>query len=54
MSLSVGDCFDENASIQEGGEVRSVPDIDYDEPHDFEVFHLADCAGSTFSPRADR
>lgn len=50
MSLRIGDCFDENASLQQGGEVSSVPDIDCDEPHDFEVFHLADYAGSTFSP----
>jgi hypothetical protein len=37
-SLGVGDCFDSNESTESGSEIESVPTVDCDKPHDFEVY----------------
>lgn len=37
-SLGVGDCFDSNDSTESGTEIESVPTVDCEKPHDFEVY----------------
>ena len=49
QTLQVGDCFDDTAEMLELGEVRSVPSVPCDEPHDNEVFHVAIYSGDTYS-----
>lgn len=49
MSLKVGDCFDDTTSTLGGGEVERVPDVNCNDPHDLEVFHIVDYPGSTFN-----
>lgn len=45
FSLEIGQCFDDT---DETGEVSEVPIVDCDEPHDNEVYHLFDVAGSDY------
>ena len=48
-SLRVGDCYDETTSTLSGGEVERVPDVDCDDPHDVEVYHIVDYPGSSYN-----
>ena len=49
QALQVGDCFDDTTELVELGEVRRVPPVPCEEPHDNEVFHVADYSGDTYS-----
>lgn len=50
--LKVGDCFDD-VEMMSGAEVARVvtrvPSVPCDEPHDFEVFHVTNYSGGSYS-----
>lgn len=46
--LKVGDCFDD-VEMMSGTEVTRVPSVPCDEPHDFEVFHVTNYFGGSYS-----
>lgn len=47
-SLKVGDCFDDTAAMFAGEEFFRVPSVPCTQPHDNEVFHVAQYPGATF------
>lgn len=51
FSMEVGLCFNDVADA--GTEVSSVPDVDCDEPHDNEVFALAEYTATDTYPGTD-
>lgn len=48
-SLKVGDCFDDTSAMLAGEDIFRVPSVACTEPHDNEVFHVAQYPGSTYS-----
>lgn len=48
-SLKVGDCFDTSAQMLAGDDINRVPSVRCAEPHDNEVFHVANYPGGSYS-----
>ncbi len=51
-SLKVGDCFNDTAEMFSDEEILRVPSVSCSEPHDNEVFHVANYSGSSYSVSA--
>lgn len=47
-TFAVGECFDDTPELLAGDGVGDLPILDCDEPHDNEVFFVADFPGAAF------